>query len=232
MRNDRLIVALDLDDLDEVKRIVESLGSEIGVYKVGQQLVTSVGPSAIAYLKSLDKEVFLDLKLHEIPNSVASAVRAAGRHGANLVTVHASGGSEMLSAAVEAASEFERLRILALTVVTSLSDRDLRDIGFPEDGPTLAVRLARLAKASGCHGLIAFPVETRDLRESIGDDVLIVTAGTRPTGSTSNDQHRIGTPGNAISSGATHCIVGRPIVQSGNPLSVARSINAEINAAS
>ena len=223
-----LIVALDVSSFDEMKFVVDSTHTEVTTYKVGLQLLTAEGPGVIEYLKRLGKTVFLDLKLHEISNSVASAVKVAGRHGVDMLTVHASGGQKMMRAAVEAASEFENMKILALTVVTGLSDEDLAEIGFNRSSQEQVMRLAQLAEHSGCHGVIASPQETELLRSMLAKHMLIVTPGIRPEGTENQDQHRIGTPARAIANGASYIVVGRPIAQSENPESSARDINRQI----
>ena len=226
-----LIVALDVFTFDEMKSIVESTKSEVNTYKVGLQLLTSEGPKVIRYLKSHGKTVFLDLKLHEISNSVSSAIKSAGRHGVDIITVHASGGPKMMVAAVEAASEFPSMKVLALTVVTGLSDNDLTEIGFNRSSEELVIRLAQLAERSGCHGVVASPQETGVLRSILANDMLIVTPGIRLGGSEIQDQHRIGTPARAIASGASYIIVGRAVIQAESPEASAREINDQIRRA-
>lgn len=224
----RLIIALDVDSFSEMKAIVESTKSEVSIYKIGLQLFTSEGPSTIKYLKEMGKGVFLDLKLHEISNSVASAIHSAGTHGVDMVTVHASGGQQMMKAAVEAASAFPNLKILALTVVTGLDNKALSEIGFELSAEELTIRLASLAASSGCHGVIASSMETEKLRGILGSEMLIVTPGIRPAGSDSNDQQRVGTPTHAMISGASYIVVGRPVVQASDSGLAAREINEEI----
>ena len=226
-----LIVALDVFTFDEMVSIVESTKEEVDTYKVGLQLLTSEGPRVIRYLKALGKSVFLDLKLHEISNSVALAIKSSGSHGADIVTVHASGGQKMMAAAVEAASEFPDMKILALTVVTGLNSEDLREIGFNRSSEDQVVRLAQLAERSGCHGVIASAIETKELRSTLGSNMLIVTPGIRPEGSKLQDQHRVGTPAHAVASGASSVIVGRPITQADNPRLAAKNINSQIQGA-
>ncbi|MFA0813377.1 orotidine-5'-phosphate decarboxylase [Microbulbifer epialgicus] len=226
-----LIVALDVFTATEMKEIVESTKAEVTTYKVGLQLLTSEGPEVIRYLKDLGKTVFLDLKLHEISNSVSSAVKSAGKHGVDMVTVHASGGQKMMESAVEAASEFPNMKVLALTVVTGLNEQDLLDIGVERSIQDQAIKLAQLAERSGCHGVIASPQETKALRLLLAKHMLIVTPGVRPIGSDVQDQHRVGTPVHAVRSGASYIIVGRPIVQAKDPGKSAREINQQIRLA-
>ncbi len=226
-----LIVALDVFTLDEMKAIVESTKSEVTTYKVGLQLLTSEGPESIRYLKSMGKTVFLDFKLHEISNSVSSAIKSAGKHGVDMVTVHASGGQKMMESAVEAASDFPNMKVLALTVVTGLNNQDLLDIGFSLSSEDQVIRLAQLAERSGCHGVIASPQETEALRSQLADHMLIVTPGIRPEGGDIQDQYRVGTPAHAVNSGASYIIVGRPIVQAEDPEKSAREINEQVHKA-
>lgn len=222
--SDKIIVALDLDTLEETKTIVEELGELISIYKVGHQLFTSEGPKVVSFLKELGKEVFLDLKLHEIPNSVAKAVSSAGRLGVSMVTVHASGGKKMLEAAVQSASGFSNLKILALTVVTGLSNEDLKEIGFVANCEKQVLNLAKLAEKSGCNGVVASPLEVKVLREKLKKEMLIVTPGVRLLGSDNFDQNRVGTPKEAIKNGASQIIVGRQIVQAQKPLEIVNKI--------
>ena len=226
-----LIVALDVFTLDEMKAIVESTIAEVAAYKVGLQLLTAEGPDAIRYLKRLGKTVLLDLKLHEISNSVSSAIKSAGKHGVDMITVHASGGQKMMESAVEAALEFPNMKVLALTVVTGLNDQDLLDIGFSRSSQDQVLMLAQLAARSGCHGVIASAQEARVLRPLLADDMLIITPGIRLEGEGVQDQHRVGTPAHAIASGASYIIVGRAITQAESPEESAREINGEIRLA-
>lgn len=220
----QLIVALDIDSFIAMKDIVGAIGTAVSTYKIGHQLFIAEGFKTIRYLKDLGKDVCLDLKLHEIPNSVASAVLAAGNHGVDMITVHASGGKPMMQAAVKAAARFADLKIVALTVVTGLSDQDLADIGFALNSQDLVVRLAKLAQASGCHGVIASPREIQLLRMALGNTFLIVTPGIRPLDHSRDDQHRIGTPQQAIRAGASFIVVGRPITRADNPALAAQHI--------
>jgi len=228
-RDARLIVALDFTTPGESLSLVDALGDSVGTYKVGLQLFTAAGPEVIGELVRRDKRVFLDLKLHEIPNSVAGATRAAGDLGVSMLTVHASGGSAMMRAAVEAASETPGMQILALTVVTSLGDADLRELGISRSCEEQAKLLASLAKKSGCHGVVASPREAAMLRARLGDGMHIVTPGIRLEGRDVHDQVRVASPAGAIQAGATHLIVGRAITQAGNPVEVARAVLAQIS---
>lgn len=212
-----VIVALDLESGEAARALVARLGSETRHYKVGLQLLTLAGPELVRELVTGGKEVFLDLKLHEIPGSVAGAVRAAGQLGVSLVTVHASGGSEVLRAAVAAAEPFPELRILALTVITSLTDEDLPEIGLAPSVTEQVKRLAQLAMSCRCDGVVASPREASILRELLPPECLIVTPGIRLSGSPSRGQTRVSTPADAATSGATHIVVGREITAAVDP---------------
>ncbi len=212
-----VIVALDFDTSLEAMELVRQLGAESGFYKVGLQLLTQEGPTIVRELVAMGKEVFLDLKLHEIPNSIIGAVGAAGKLGARMVTVHASGGSAVLRAAVAAAAPYPGLQVLALTVITSLSDRDLPEVGLPPFVERQVDLLSRLAVASGCHGVVASAQDAARLSKSLPDGMFIVTPGIQLRGAAGNDQVRVATPAIARQSGATHVVIGRSITCASNP---------------
>ena len=226
--NDRIIVALDFATEAEAFELVEKLGAVATAYKVGLQLLTAEGPSVVRRLVELGKTVFLDLKLHEIPISVAGAVTAAGHLGVSMVTVHASGGSAVLRAAVEAARPFHGMQVLALTVITSMAQQDMNEVGI--DGPLLeqVLRLARLASAAGCHGVVASALEAAKLREVLPSNFLVVTPGTLLSGEAKSGQARTSTPAEAMALGATHLVIGRSVSRSDNPRVTFESICAEI----
>jgi len=226
--NARVIIALDLDSEAEAIQLVERLGPEASSYKVGLQLLTAAGPSIIHWLAGQGKIVFLDLKLHEIPNSVASAVAAAGRLGVSMVTVHASAGSAVLRAAVEAARPFPHLQVLALTVITSMGEQDLAEVGVTGSVLEQVERLAVLAASAGCHGVVASPQEAMRLRQVLPAAMLIVTPGTQLAGEAKGDQTRTATPTQAILAGATHLVVGRSITRAANPVAAFASICGEV----
>jgi orotidine-5'-phosphate decarboxylase len=213
----RVIVALDFEDASQASTLVEQLGPAATFYKVGLQLLTAAGPSVVRELVAAGKQVFLDLKLLEIPNSVAGAVAAAGQLGVSMVTVHASGGLAVLRAAVEAARPYPQLRVLALTVITSMRDQDLNEVGVSATVLEQVVRLARLAVEAGCHGVVASPQEAQLLCAELPRDSLIVTPGTQLPGDAKNDQARTATPAEAIRAGATHLVIGRSISRAPNP---------------
>jgi orotidine-5'-phosphate decarboxylase len=213
----RVIVALDVESSARAAKLVEQLGAATSFYKVGLQLLTADGPAIVRELVAAGKQVFLDLKLFEIPNSVAGAVAAAGQLGVSMVTVHASGGSAVLRAAVDAARPYPQLKVLALTVITSLRDQDLVEVGVSASVHEQVVRLARLAVQAGCHGVVASPQEAQLLRGVLPMGSLIVTPGTQSPGEAQSDQARTSTPAEAIRAGATHLIVGRSITRSPDP---------------
>jgi len=218
-----VIVSLDFETAAEALALVRLLGPEADHYKIGLQLLTEAGPALARELVRQGKQVFLDLKLHEIPNSVAGAVRAAGKLGASLVTVHASAGSAVLRAAVAAAEPFPQLRVLALTVITSLKDSDLPEIGLAPSVEAQVMRLALLACNAGCHGVVASAVEARYLRGALPKEALIVCPGIQLPGSAATDQVRVATPAAAARAGATHVVVGRAIISAAEPVAAFRA---------
>src|SRR5271165_450505 len=229
---DRLIVALDVPGAAQARQIVQTIGEAATTYKIGKQLFTAEGPQVVRDLVSSGRKVFLDLKFHDIPNTVAAAVSAAARLGVSMMTVHASGGSKMLKAAAEAASQsLGQPLVLAVTVLTSLSDSDLQELGISGNVPTQVLRLGALARAAGCGGLVASAQEARELRRELGDGFAIVTPGIRPAGSASGDQARVVTPKDAIAAGTTHLVVGRPILDAPDPAKAAEQIVQDIEAA-
>ncbi len=227
---DRIIVALDLPCTAEIIPLIDSIGDSVTFYKVGLELFIAEGPDALTPLKERNKKIFLDLKLHDIPRTVERAVTSAARHGIDLLTIHASGGKAMLKAAASAAREFgeNRPRLLAITALTSLDQNDLGDIGVSRDISEHAVKLAELAVTAGIDGIVCSPLEAASMRKALGPDSLIVTPGVRPADGNIGDQKRVATPAEAIRSGATHLVIGRPIVQAPNPAAAAAAILSEI----
>jgi orotidine-5'-phosphate decarboxylase len=229
---ERLIVALDAPDADQARALVRQLGDAAGFYKVGKELFTAVGPAIVRELVTAGKRVFLDLKFHDIPNTVAGAVRSAAALGVSMLTVHAAGGAQMLKAASEAAEQSQtRPTVLAVTVLTSLTDAELQQTGVSGGVEAQVLRLASLAIQSGCGGLVASAQEAARLRQSLGSRFTLVTPGIRPAGGESADQARVVTPGAAIRSGADYLVVGRPITQAGDPRQAAQAIVEEIELA-
>ncbi|HEY4959277.1 MAG TPA: orotidine-5'-phosphate decarboxylase [Terriglobales bacterium] len=229
LNRDRLIVALDVSSAAQARQIVQSIGESASTYKVGKQLFTAEGPQVVRDLVSSGRKVFLDLKFHDIPNTVAGAVTEAAKLGVSMLTVHASGGSKMLKAAAEAAAQPPaRPMVLAVTVLTSLTDADLAEIGFGGEVITKVIMLGSLARNAGCGGLVASAMETRELRRELGNDFAIVTPGVRPAGTSAGDQARVVTPKEAIAAGATYLVVGRPILEAADPSQAAEAIVNEI----
>jgi len=226
----RLIVALDVSSSSAAQKIVAAVGESALTYKVGMQLYTAEGPQVVHDLVDSGRRVFLDLKYHDIPTTVAAAVREAAALRVSMLTVHASGGGKMLRAATEAArSANPALMVLAVTVLTSLDDNDLDKIGVRGRVVDQVLRLAALAIADGCHGVVASAREASELRSELGDDFAIVTPGVRPAGAGHGDQVRVTTPAEAIAAGASHIVVGRPITAAADPASEARAILGQIS---
>jgi orotidine-5'-phosphate decarboxylase len=228
---DRLAVALDLPDEYEALKLVDRLGQTCQWYKVGMELYYAAGNSIVQQLRDRGFNVFLDLKLHDIPNTVAGAVRSATHAGASLLTIHATGGAAMMQAAAEAASAPGSPRLLAVTVLTSMDANELAGIGFTASPAEQVLRLARLAQASGIDGMVCSSEEVATLRKETGPNTLLVIPGIRPTGSAVGDQKRIATPAQAIAHGASMLVVGRPITRAANPAGAAHAILEEIEQA-
>jgi orotidine-5'-phosphate decarboxylase len=229
---DQLLVALDVDSRDAARTLATQLRGVVGGFKVGSRLFTSLGPSFVEELAAQGDRVFLDLKFHDIPHTVAGAVAAATRLGVWMVNVHASGGSAMMRAAREAAGE-EAARmsrpaplVVGVTVLTSLSDAMLPDIGFPDSAATQVERLAGLAHASGLDGVVASPHEIALVRGRYGPAFAIVTPGIRSATDVKGDQRRTATAAEALEAGASYLVVGRPIIEAPDPRSAAECIIA------
>src|SRR3984885_6756384 len=228
---DRLAVALDLSDEREAIKLVDSLGDTCQWFKVGMELYYAAGNSIVQRLRDRGFSVFLDLKLHDIPNTVAGAVRSATHAGASLLTIHASGGAAMMSAAAEAASAPGSPRLLAVTVLTSMDANELAGVGITASAADQVLRLARLARASGIDGMVCSAEEVAMLRKETGPETLLVIPGIRPAGTAVGDQKRVATPGQAIADGASMLVVGRPITRAADPMAAARAILEEIDRA-
>ncbi len=228
MATRRIIYPLDYPNLAEARRGAEAVRAEIGVIKVGLELFVKEGPPALALGRELGLDVFADLKLHDIPETVERAIGSVAAAGAKFVTVHASGGPTMLARAVERArKEDPNLVVLAVTVLTSLDQTDLAATGVAGSPADQVVRLARMAYAAGVRGFVCSPAEVGRLRAELPDAVL-VTPGVRPAGASLGDQKRVATPSSAIHSGADLLVVGRPIRDAADPAAAAREIDREI----
>jgi orotidine-5'-phosphate decarboxylase len=225
----RLIVALDVSTAAAARKIVAAVGDSALTYKVGMQLYTAEGPQVVRDLVAAGRHVFLDLKYHDIPNTVGAAVAEAARLGVSMLTVHASGSGRMLQAAVEAAKTRPELMVLAVTVLTSMDEQDVEKIGMRGSLAESVVRLATIALAHGCQGIVTSAREAATVRTELGEDFAIVTPGVRPAGSSVGDQVRVVTPAEAITAGASHIVVGRPVTEAADPAAAARAILAEIS---
>src|SRR5256886_3062513 len=222
---EKIIVALDVATEKEALALMVLLSGEVGAFKIGLQSYTTTGPGLIRAAFLLGP-VFLDLKLHDIPNTVAKAVESAGKLGVKMLTIHLSGGSEMLRAAVAARSN--DMLLLGVTVLTSSTDETLAETGITEKTGAHVLRLASLGVASGIDGLVASPHEARMLRAEFGNKIKIVTPGIRPAGSAPGDQKRFATPREAIDSGADYLVIGRPITGASDPRAAIQSVPEEL----
>jgi orotidine-5'-phosphate decarboxylase len=229
---ERLIVALDFPDAGAAFALVDQLEGAARWFKVGLELYIAAGNSLVAELQRRGFSIFLDLKLHDIPNTVAGAVRSAARLGVDMLTVHAGGGAAMLEAAAEAAEDSETApALLAVTVLTSLDGAHLAATGVSGSATEQVERLATMAWGCGVQGFVCSPVEAAGLRGSLGTEPLLVIPGIRPEGAAIGDQRRVATPGAAIAAGASYLVVGRPITRATDPAGAARAILAEMQAA-
>src|ERR1700722_4509461 len=224
----RLAVALDFPDAYEAMKLVDSLGQTCQWFKVGMELYYAAGNDIIRQLRDRGFDVFLDLKLHDIPNTVAGAVRSVTQTGAALLTIHASGGADMMTAAAEAAKAPGSPRLLAVTVLTSMDAAQLTGTGITTSPADQVLRLAKLARQTGIDGFVCSAEEVASVRAATGPDTLLVIPGIRPTGTAIGDQKRVATPAQAIASGASLLVVGRPITQAKAPGAVAEAILDEI----
>jgi len=227
---DRIIVALDLPDAERALEVARALKGQVEWVKVGITLFDGEGPAIVRELRSLGLKVFVDLKLHDIPHQVDGACRVLTRVGADMLTVHAGGGRAMLEAAVkatsEAAAKFQapKPKVIAVTVLTSLDDAALVEIGCASAAPQQVERLATLARDAGCDGVVCSPHEAELMRALLGPDALVVTPGVRPAGEGPGDQARVATPAEALEAGASHLVIGRPITEATDPAAAVRTI--------
>jgi orotidine-5'-phosphate decarboxylase len=230
----RIIVALDVESPREARRLIRTLAPHVQCFKVGKQLFVAAGPDIVRLIHRQGRDVFLDLKFHDIPNTVAKAMVEAARLGVRFVDLHASGGPGMMEAArtevarVCRAEGLRRPALLAVTVLTSLDESDLRAIGVPGTPARQVLRLARLAIGSGMDGVVCSPHEIEGIRRALGGRVTIVTPGVRPPGAVPGDQKRVRSPGEARAAGADYLVVGRPILQAADPAAMVRAIGADM----
>jgi len=227
----KIIFALDVNGLAEIDHWSELLANKVGMFKVGKELFTSCGPEAVKAVQRHGGQLFLDLKYHDIPNTVAKASVEAGRMGVQFIDMHALGGAEMMSATSAAVrKEFgdERPKMLAITILTSSTAETLRQVGIEYPVDQMVVRLAKLAQEAGMDGVVSSPLEIEMIREACGPDFLIVTPGVRPTFASVDDQKRILTPAEAVKAGADFLVIGRPIAKAADPVTAAEMIVDEI----
>ena len=223
---DKIIVALDVSSKDEALSLVERLREQISFFKVGLQLYTAEGPEIVHAISALGAKVFLDLKLHDIPNTVGRAVESAAQLGVQMLTIHLSGGSEMVLAAL--AARKTRMLILGVTVVTSATQQTLDEVGVQEELDRHVSRLGNIGVAAGVDGLIASPFEIKFLRAEFGDRIKIVVPGIRPSWSDPGDQKRVMTPREALEAGADYLVIGRPIIAQKSPREAVERILGEL----
>ncbi|MCD8198946.1 MAG: orotidine-5'-phosphate decarboxylase [Phascolarctobacterium sp.] len=232
--DDRLIVALDFPTSEEAKKCVRELGESVSYYKVGMELYYAAGNEIISFLKEEGKKVFLDLKLQDIPNTVAHAMTVLAALGADMLNLHATGGRKMMLEAAEAVHEAAAKegkkppKLLAVTVLTSMDEIQFADLNYKNTIAEQVIALASLAKEAGMDGVVASPKEAAAIRRACGRDFLIVTPGVRPIGAALDDQSRVATPAAALKNGATHIVVGRPVTKAENRRAAAEAIASEI----
>lgn len=232
--DERLIIALDFPTLEQAKSCVLELGDTVVYYKVGMELYYAAGSKIISFLKGESKKIFLDLKLYDIPNTVAHALMVLADLGVDMLNVHASGGKKMMSEAVKAVHEAARARgkeppkLIAVTILTSMDSEQFADLNYKNTIREQVVSLAKLAKEAGMDGVVASPAEAFDVRRACGPDFLIVTPGVRPAGSALDDQKRVATPASALKNGSTQLVIGRPVTKAEDKRAAALAIAKEI----
>jgi orotidine-5'-phosphate decarboxylase len=231
----RIIFALDVDAFAAAESWVKTLSGHVGMFKVGKQLFTACGPEVVRMIKDSGADIFLDLKYHDIPNTVAAASIEAARLGVKLLNLHALGGYEMMARTVDRLRnelpDNDRPKILAVTILTSSTNDTLRDVGINLPVSEMVVKLAKLGQKAGVDGVVASPLEVAMIREACGEEFITVTPGVRPAFASTDDQKRIMTPAEAIKTGSDYLVIGRPISAARNPLAAADAIIAEIMSA-
>lgn len=236
MSDDRLIVALDFPTMEQAVACVEECGDAVSHYKVGMELFYAAGAPMITYLKNQGKHIFLDLKLQDIPNTVAHALMVLSDLGADMMNVHAVGGKKMMAEAVKAVREAAAKagrpapKLIAVTILTSMDNEQFADLNYNNTIAEQVISLAKLAKEAGMDGVVASPQEAAGIREACGPDFLIVTPGVRPAGASMDDQSRVATPAGAFKNGSSHIVVGRPITKAEDRKAAAEAIVKEIQA--
>jgi orotidine-5'-phosphate decarboxylase len=236
-QNNRIIFALDVGDMDTAKHWIKTLKDHVGWFKVGLELFTAVGPDVVKLVKSGGIRCFLDLKLHDIPNTVAGAVRSAVRTGADMMTIHLSGGRAMITAALNAAQAesqamgVTRPKIVGVSVLTSLGGDDLKEIGINKTPVEQVALLARFAASCDADGMVCSAEDLAQIRSSVPKTLMLITPGIRPSWSVKGDQKRIATPNTALKAGADLLVIGRPISDAPDPVLAVQQITAEMESA-
>lgn len=235
MADDRIIIALDFPGFAEAKACIDALGESVSYYKVGMELYYADGPEVIAYLKKLNKKVFLDLKLYDIPNTVASALKVLAALDIDMINIHASGGSKMMYEAAKAIKDFVKSngrkscpKLIAVTMLTSFDEEQFVQLNYKNQLSEQVLALAKLAKNCGLDGVVASSLEAEIIKKECGTDFLIVTPGIRPVGASLDDQSRVATPQNALQMGSTHLVIGRPVTKAVNKVQAVEEIIKEI----
>jgi orotidine-5'-phosphate decarboxylase len=232
---DRLIVALDVDTEEKATGLAEKLKNDVRFFKIGFELFSSCGPSIVKEIAKFGGRIFLDLKFHDIPNTVSKAAISVTKLGVFMFNVHALGGYDMMKKTADAVkAEAQKLKIeppkvLAVTILTSMDENALKKVGINDTMNQEVLRLAELAKSAGLDGVVASPSEARLIRQKLGGDFLIVTPGVRPSWAAAGDQKRIATPKEAIANGATYIVAGRPVTEAKDPAQAARKILEEMS---
>lgn len=230
----RLIVALDAHNMESVKQLVGNLGERVSYYKVGMELFYGVGNEVISFLRQQKKDIFLDLKLHDIPNTVGQGLAALTQLGATMLNVHAAGGLLMMKAAAEVVRnkavemQVERPKLIAVTVLTSMSADEWATLGYQVDLSRQVIHMAQLAQEAGMDGVVASPLEAAQIRAACGKEFIIVTPGIRPGGAAVHDQSRIATPAGALNNGAHYLVIGRPVTAAADPCKAVETILLEM----
>jgi len=232
---EKLVLALDVSNLDEAKKLIQELAEYVGVFKVGKELFTAVGPEIFKVIKENGGKIFADLKYHDIPNTVASAARVLTRYGVEIFNIHATGGKEMIRQTREAIEDeanklgVKRPKLLAVTVLTSLDNSDLKELKINvENTGDYVLHLAKMAKESGADGIVCSPLEIEKVKKELGDDFITLTPGIRPSWSNKGDQKRVMTPKEAIKKGTDYIVIGRPIRNAENRVEAVKKILKEM----
>ena len=226
---EKIILALDLDDRNQLEDIVDRLDNKLRWVKIGLQLFTKYGPEVVHHFSNKGVKIFLDLKLYDIPNTVAVAVQSISKLPVDLLTIHCSGGYEMMSRAVESANQHNsNLEILGVTVLTSMNDNNMAELNIQHNAAEQVEQLALLAQKANVQGLVCSPLEVQNLRRKLGNNIKLVTPGVRPAGSDAQEQKRVATPSDALKNGSSHLVIGRPILKADDPVQAFENIIQEI----